>query len=89
MFLLLFAGHGMYSLSHIPLTPLDHVPSMIETTAHTLAATLGLLALHQDIQNEILQHILGVIGPTREPASFHFHFAFTEASAHNHLLLDI
>lgn len=38
-----------------------------ETTAHTLAATLGLLALHQDIQEDILQHILDIVGPTREP----------------------
>lgn len=38
-----------------------------ETTAHTLAATLGLLALYQDIQDEILQHILETVGPTREP----------------------
>lgn len=38
-----------------------------ETTAHTLAATLGFLGLHQDIQEEILQHILDVVGPTREP----------------------
>jgi hypothetical protein len=40
-----------------------------ETTAHTLAATLGLLGLYQDVQDEILQHILHVVGPTQEPAS--------------------
>ncbi|KIM86789.1 hypothetical protein PILCRDRAFT_64934 [Piloderma croceum F 1598] len=38
-----------------------------ETTGHTLAATLGLLGLYQDVQDEILQHILDVVGPTRVP----------------------
>ncbi|KAG6918369.1 hypothetical protein DXG01_015021 [Tephrocybe rancida] len=38
-----------------------------ETTAHTLSATLSLLALHQDIQDEILEHILSVIGLDRDP----------------------
>ena len=40
---------------------------MIETTAHSLAATLGLLALHNDIQDEIFQHIISVIGYDRDP----------------------
>jgi len=38
-----------------------------ETTAHTLAATIGLLGLYQEIQDEVLQQILEVVGPTREP----------------------
>lgn len=48
------------------LAPIDILP-VTETTAHTLAATLGLLGLYQDVQDEILQHILDVVGPTREP----------------------
>jgi hypothetical protein len=48
------------------LAPIDILP-LTETTAHTLAATLGLLGLYQDVQDEILQHILDVVGPTREP----------------------
>ncbi|KAJ7100252.1 cytochrome P450, partial [Mycena belliarum] len=38
-----------------------------ETTAHTLAATLGFMAIHQDIQDEILEHIMSVLGPDRDP----------------------
>ncbi|KAF8068990.1 cytochrome P450 [Lyophyllum atratum] len=39
-----------------------------ETTANTLAATLSLLALHQDIQNEVLEQIISVVGHDRDPA---------------------
>ncbi|KAF8649628.1 hypothetical protein AX16_005717 [Volvariella volvacea WC 439] len=38
-----------------------------ETTAHTLAATLALLALHEDIQEEVSEHVLSVIGQSRDP----------------------
>ncbi|KAF8649606.1 hypothetical protein AX16_005697 [Volvariella volvacea WC 439] len=38
-----------------------------ETTAHTLAATLGFLALHDGIQEEVYQHILSVVGQNRDP----------------------
>ncbi|KAF7316337.1 hypothetical protein MIND_00152500 [Mycena indigotica] len=40
-----------------------------ETTAHTLAATLGFMALHQDIQEEVLQQILEIVGSERDPVS--------------------
>jgi cytochrome P450 len=40
-----------------------------ETTANTLAATLALLAIHQDIQKEILEQIIDVVGVEREPVS--------------------
>ncbi|TFK59164.1 cytochrome P450 [Pluteus cervinus] len=33
-----------------------------ETTAHSVAATLGLLALHEDIQDEVHEEIMSVIG---------------------------
>jgi cytochrome P450 len=39
----------------------------LETTAHTLAATLTLLAAHQDIQQEVYEHILSVVGCDRDP----------------------
>jgi hypothetical protein len=45
---------------------IDWMPET-ETTAHTLAATLALLGLNQDIQDEVLQQILEIVGPTREP----------------------
>ncbi|KAG5638340.1 hypothetical protein H0H81_000583 [Sphagnurus paluster] len=38
-----------------------------ETTAHTLAATLALLALHPEIQSEILEQIVSVVGYDRDP----------------------
>jgi len=40
-----------------------------ETTAHTLAATLGFLAYYSDIQEEVHQHILSIIGDSRNPVS--------------------
>ena len=40
---------------------------MIETTAHSLAATLGLLALNNDVQDEIFQHIISVVGYDHAP----------------------
>jgi len=38
-----------------------------ETTAHSLAATFGFLAVNEEIQEEIVQHILEVVGTDREP----------------------
>ena len=38
-----------------------------ETTALTLAATLGLLGLYEDIQEEVHQHIISIIGHDRDP----------------------
>jgi cytochrome P450 len=38
-----------------------------ETTANTLAATLGFLGLYQDIQDEVVQQILDVVGQTQDP----------------------
>ncbi|KAG6905082.1 hypothetical protein DXG01_005223 [Tephrocybe rancida] len=51
VFIILFAEHGISS----------------KTTAHTLSATFALLALHQEIQDEIPEHILSVIGYDRDP----------------------
>lgn len=41
----------------------------LETTAHTLAATLGFLAYYPEIQEEVYEHILSVIGKIRDPVS--------------------
>jgi hypothetical protein len=38
-----------------------------ETTAYNLAATLGCLALNPDIQDEIVEQILSVVGYDRDP----------------------
>jgi len=39
----------------------------LETTAHALAATLGYLALDQNIQEDVYQHIISIIGHDRDP----------------------
>ncbi|KAJ3761578.1 cytochrome P450 [Lentinula raphanica] len=44
-----------------------------ETTAHTLAATLGFLALNQDVQNEVFKQIEEVIGHSRDPEFEDYH----------------
>jgi len=38
-----------------------------ETTAHMFSATLALLSLHPDIQNEIVEQIVSVVGYDRDP----------------------
>ncbi|KAJ7266971.1 cytochrome P450 [Mycena haematopus] len=38
-----------------------------ETTAHSLAGTLGFMAMHDEIQDEVVEHIISVVGNTREP----------------------
>ncbi|KAG6841505.1 hypothetical protein C0991_010363 [Blastosporella zonata] len=38
-----------------------------ETTAHTFAATLGFLGLYPDIQEEVLEQIMSVVGWERDP----------------------
>lgn len=40
---------------------------LIETTAHTLAATLGFLGLYEDIQEEVFEQIVSVVGLDRDP----------------------
>jgi Cytochrome P450 len=41
----------------------------LETTAHTLAATIGFLSIHEDIQEEVQEQIETVVGYDREPVS--------------------
>ena len=42
---------------------------MIEMTVHCLAATLGLFALGTELQDEIFENIIAVIGHNRVPVS--------------------
>ncbi|KAF8830646.1 hypothetical protein HHX47_DHR2000850 [Lentinula edodes] len=44
-----------------------------ETTAHTLAATLGFLALNQDVQDEVFEQIKEVVGYGRDPEIEDYH----------------
>ena len=62
----MFAGHGTLRLSCVVCSWFSLVSSL-ETTAHTLAATFGFLAVNEEIQEEIVQHILEVVGTEREP----------------------
>ena len=56
-FLMLFAGHGKQTLPDVNDVNLTLSP---DTTAHTLTATLGLLGLYQDVQEEVYQQIMAV-----------------------------
>ncbi|KAF7360369.1 hypothetical protein MVEN_00766600 [Mycena venus] len=38
-----------------------------ETTANSLAATLGFMAINEVIQDEVLEQIMSVVGPDRDP----------------------
>ena len=40
-----------------------------ETTARSLSATIGFLALYDDLQEEIYQQIISVVGQERDPVS--------------------
>ncbi|KAG6830546.1 hypothetical protein H0H87_007745 [Tephrocybe sp. NHM501043] len=65
VFIMLFAGHG--EIHQVFKSSWLTSQKMTETTAHTLSATLALLALHQDIQTEILEHIVEVVGYEHDP----------------------
>ncbi|CCM05801.1 uncharacterized protein FIBRA_08035 [Fibroporia radiculosa] len=57
-----------------------------ETTAHALAATFALLAIHPEVQEDIYQQIIEVVGSDRDPGFDEYHKlnkvlnAFYEAS---------
>ncbi|KAJ6595776.1 cytochrome P450 [Mycena vulgaris] len=38
-----------------------------ETTAHSLAGALGFMAIHEEIQDEVVEQIMSVVGPDRDP----------------------
>ncbi|KAJ7634807.1 cytochrome P450 [Roridomyces roridus] len=38
-----------------------------ETTSHTIAGTLSFLAIHEEIQNEVVEQIMSVVGLKRDP----------------------
>jgi hypothetical protein len=55
-----------------------------DTTAHTLAAALGFLGLHEEIQEEVYEQIISVVGPDRDPVRVH---VFSSAQNPHHCLL--
>lgn len=67
VFIMLFAGHGGSFYQTIANQQLTS--GFIETSAHTLAAAIGLLSIHDDIQEEVLGQICSVVGYDRDPVS--------------------
>lgn len=63
-FTMMFAGHGKI-LTFTPTSSKSH--DIKETSAGVLAATLGLLAIHQDEQEKAYQEIMQTIPADREP----------------------
>ena len=39
----------------------------LETTAYSLSATLGFLGLYENLQEEVYQHIISIVGHDRDP----------------------
>ena len=66
--MLLFAGHGVWCMIVDDYDDFDSI-DCVETTAHTFASTLGMLAVHADIQKEVLEQIFDVVGWDRDPVS--------------------
>lgn len=63
---MLFAGHG---LCICPIELNEYLKSLlpVETTASTLAATIGFLGLYSDVQDDIYQKVIEVVGHDRDP----------------------
>lgn len=56
--------------------------SALETTAHTLAAIIAFLALHDNPQGDIYHQIMSVVGDERDPV---YHFNLPCHSSHHRL----
>jgi hypothetical protein len=69
---MLFAGHGVESRYTFVCIGLLTVYS--ETTAQSLAATLGFIGLYDDVQNEVLEQIVSVVGYDRDPVCTSFSY---------------
>jgi hypothetical protein len=67
IFAMMFAGHGLYIRYSVGLNELLKTLLSIETTAVALAATIGFLGLHSEVQEEIYQKIIEVVGHDRDP----------------------
>jgi hypothetical protein len=72
---MLLAGHGRTIVSGYHGAAGDAGVST-ETTAYSLASTIGFLSLHEDIQEEVLEQIQSVVGYDRDPVSRVFLFFF-------------
>lgn len=66
MFAMLFAGHGL-CICLIELNVLPKYLLPVETTASTMAATIGFLGLYPEVQDDIYQKVIEVVGHNRDP----------------------
>jgi len=66
VFAMLFAGHGS-CICPIELNELLKYLLPIETTASTIAATIGFLGLYSEVQDDIYQKVIEVVGHDRDP----------------------
>jgi hypothetical protein len=64
---MLFAGHGRIIVFSYHRQPL--ILGLTETTAHSLAAAIGLLSIHENIQEDVFGQIQSVVGYDRDPVS--------------------
>ncbi len=71
MFVILFAGHGSYICASVNLAGGGLQSIFVETTAHTLAAALGFMSVYEDIQDDVVQQVLDVVGLDRDPVRQH------------------
>ncbi len=67
VFTMMFAGHGLCIRYSVGLNELLKTLLPIESTAYTLAATIGFLGLHSEVQEEIYQKIIKVVGHDSDP----------------------
>jgi hypothetical protein len=68
VFGMMFAGHGLCMLYLAAQN--EHLMVSAETTAYSLASTIGFLGLHSDIQEDLYEQIVEVVGHDREPVSY-------------------
>lgn len=71
VFVMLFAGHGAHICTFFMLLVLMVTSVRAETTAHTLAATLGFMGLYEDIQEDVFRQIVDVVGLDHDPVCHH------------------
>jgi len=65
IYVFIVAGHG----SSLPWSAKPRLNFKIDTTAHTLAFSLALLAIYPEIQEKLFQQISFVLGERTEPVS--------------------
>jgi cytochrome P450 len=70
VFAMMFAGHGLCIFCLIELN--GQLIARAETTAFTLASTIGFLGLHSEVQEDLYEQIMEVVGCDRDPVGHNF-----------------